>query len=200
MRPFAAVLVAGALAAAGSASASTFVAAVNSGTTDLGVFAAGQYNITATGIASLVGGVGSGFDIRPDGVPNTPVTNPAYAASFNPNGTDMADGIYGAGGAGIKLGALMGSFVAVAPLGNNHAPLSNYFFIGYGTTITHAGGHLYAQVNDTFYSNDAGGFDVTVRQVVTGGVPEPATWAMMLLGFFAVGSALRRGAGQPRLA
>ena len=42
---------------------------------------------------------------------------------------------------------------------------------------------------------DAFGFDdLTVGDVrqVTGGVPEPATWAMMLLGFGAMGAALRR--------
>jgi hypothetical protein len=35
-------------------------------------------------------------------------------------------------------------------------------------------------------------FDVTGQGVVTHGVPEPATWAMMLLGFFGLGSMIRR--------
>lgn len=46
-----------------------------------------------------------------------------------------------------------------------------------------------------------GGF---TRQVVfstaTAAVPEPATWAMMLLGLGAVGCALRRSRTPPRLA
>ena len=184
------------LFATGAAQAGTLVAAANSGTTDLGVFAAGTYNISATGLVSLSGGVGSGgFDIRPDGVPDTPVTAAGYGY-FNPSGTDFADGIYGVGGPGIKIGALMGAFAPVAPQGDSAPWLPGYFFIGFSTDIVHAGGHIYAQVNDTFYSNDQGAFDVTVRQLPTGGVPEPATWAMMLLGFLGVGSALRRRVGQ----
>jgi len=198
MKHLVAAALTAALAMPGAAHAGTLVFAANSGTTDLGVFAAGTYNISATGLVSLSGAVGAGgFDIRPDGVPNTTVTAPGYGY-FNPSGTDQADGIYGVGGPGIKIGALMGSFAPVAPQGDNAAWLPGYFFIGYSANVVHAGGHIYAQVNDTFYSNDQGAFDVTVRQVVTGGVPEPGTWAMMLLGFFGVGSALRRGVGQRR--
>jgi hypothetical protein len=52
---FAAALAMASLALSASAAASTFMAANNgSGTTDLGVFSAGSYNITATGIASLL--------------------------------------------------------------------------------------------------------------------------------------------------
>ncbi len=190
MKRLAAVALAASLILVGSADASTFVAAVDSGTTDLGDFAAGNYNISATGIASLVNVLGQ-FDIRPDGVPNTPVTAPGYGY-FNPGGTDFADGYYGAGGPGIKIGALMGSFVAVAPRGNLAAPLMTYFFIGNSRNLTHTGGHIYAQVNDTFYSNDLGGFDVTVTRLAGPGVPEPGTWALMLIGFFGAGTALRR--------
>jgi ribose/xylose/arabinose/galactoside ABC-type transport system permease subunit len=192
MKYLAAVVLAASLALAGSVDASTFVAAVDSGTTDLGDFAAGNYNISATGLASLVNVPGQ-FDIRPDGIPDTPVTFPGYGY-FNPAGTDIADGFYGPGGVGIKIGALMGSFVAVAPLGNFHAPLATYFFIGNSLNLTHTGGHIYAQVNDTFYSNDLGGFDVTVTRLADSapGVPEPGTWALMLTGFLGAGTALRR--------
>lgn len=192
MKHVIAAALAAAVALPGVASAGTLILASNSGTTDLGVFAAGTYNISATGLVSLSGPVGSGFDIRPDGVPNSPVTAGGYGY-FNPGGSDMADGIFGLGGPSIKLGGLMGSFAAVAPQGNNAPWLPGYFFIGYSANVVHTGGHLYAQVNDTFYSNNQGAFDVTVRQVVTGGVPEPATWAMMMLGFFTAGTVLRAG-------
>lgn len=190
-RSCAAAAIAITLATTGAAHAGTLVFAANSGTTDLGVFAAGTYNISATGLVSLSGAVGSGgFDIRPDGVPDTPVTAAGYGY-FNPSGSDQADGIYGVGGPGIKIGALMGAFAPVAPQGDNAPWLPGYFFIGYGADIVHAGGHIYAQVNDTFYSNDQGAFDVTVRPLQTGGVPEPQTWALLLLGFYGLGSALR---------
>lgn len=191
MKPLAALAFAAAVIFAGPAGA-TQVFAANSGTTDLGYFDAGTYKITATGLVSLVGfGLGNGFDMRPDGVPDSEVTAPGYGY-FNPAGTDLADGIFGAGGAGIKIGALMGSFIPVAPLGNNPAPLSTYFFIGFSKQVVHTGGNIYAQVNDTFYSNDGGYFDVTVTAV-----PEPATWALMLLGFGGLGAALRAGRRRP---
>lgn len=47
--------------------------------------------------------------------------------------------------------------------------------------------HIYAQVNDVAgaYSNNYEFFDVTVSAVSA--VPEPSTWAMMILGFAGVG-------------
>ena len=192
MKHLTAVAFAASLILAASADASTFVAAVNSGTTDLGTFAAGNYNISATGIASLVSVPGQ-FDIKPDGIPNTPVTAPGYGY-FNPGGTDYADGYFGAGGPGIKIGALMGSFILVAPLGDIPTPLNTYFFIGNSLNLTHTGGHIYAQVNDTYDSNDIGGFDVTVTRLADPGpgVPEPGQWALMLIGFLGAGASLRR--------
>ncbi len=191
MKMFGVAALAAGLIAAGSASASTFVAANLSGTTDLGAFTAGFYNISATGVADLVGGVGAGFDINPDGTPTTSVTTPGYGY-FNPDGSYTADGNFGPGGAITKIGGLMGSFAAVGPLGNFAPPNANFFFIGYGTTVhLLAAGHLYAQVNDTYYSNNGGGFDVSVSPA-SGGVPEPAVWAMMLTGFGLTGLTLRR--------
>jgi hypothetical protein len=189
MKMFGVAALAAGLMAAGAVSASTFVAANLSGTTDLGAFAAGFYNISATGISDLVGGVGSGFDINPDGTPTSMVTTPGYGY-FNPTGSYTADGNFGPGGSVIKIGGLMGSFVPVGPLGNFAPPNPNFFLIGNGTTVhLLSAGHLYAQVNDTYYSNNGGGFDVSVSGV---GVPEPAVWAMMLAGFGLTGLTLRR--------
>jgi hypothetical protein len=71
--------------AAGQAQATT-VFAVDSSPTDLGLFNAGTYGITGSGEVDLVGPVGSGFDILPDGHPATTVTFPGYSY-FNPNGS-----------------------------------------------------------------------------------------------------------------
>src|SRR4051794_21635609 len=100
MKTLAWAALAAAVSLAAPAAASTFVATANSGTTDLGDFAAGTYAISATGVASLV--PGDGFDIRPDGVPVTSVTTGGYSY-FNPNGSVIADGHYGAGGSGIRI-------------------------------------------------------------------------------------------------
>jgi len=151
--------------------------------TDLGSFAAGRYTITATGLVDLVGPPGSGFTMRPDGVPDSPVTTPGYGY-FNPNGSFTADGLYGPGGAGIRIGALMGTFNAVPT-----SP-SDYFLIGYGTVVELAApGRLYAQVNDTAYANNGGAFEVTV---LAADVPEPGAWALMLAGFGLAGASVRR--------
>ncbi len=41
---------------------------------------------------------------------------------------------------------------------------------------------------------------IRVGNIITGGVPEPATWALMIVGFGGVGSLLRRGRGRRALA
>jgi hypothetical protein len=152
--------------------------------TSLGFFTAGTYHIAGSGVVDLVGPVGSGFDINPDGTPTSTVTTPGYGY-FNPNGSFQADGSFGPGGAGIKIGALMGTLLAV--------PLSpaDYFLIGYGTDITLlSDSFIYGQVNDTFYSNNGGAFEATVS-AVTAAVPEPLTLSLFGAGLAGM-AALRR--------
>ena len=55
--------------------------------------------------------------------------------------------------------------------------LTNVFYIGYDDQITGA---------------DDNHDDLIIRATVSPAVPEPATWAMMLLGFGAAGFAMRR--------
>jgi hypothetical protein len=156
------------------------VAANQSTVTDLGMFAAGTYSLTGSGLVDLVGPPGSGFTMRPDGTPDTPITIPGYEY-FNPSGSYTANGEFGLGGATIKIGALMGT-LAAAPTA------SDFFLIGYGTTVSLASaGHIYAQVNDNFYPNNGGAFTVDVTAV-----PEPAAWGMLVGGFGVAGFAVRR--------
>lgn len=167
--------------AAGSASAATSVAPTHpaSGLYDLGGFAAGSYEITATGIVDLTGD--GRFRMRPDGMPETTVTSPGYSY-FNPSGSYLADGNYGPGGANAKIGALMGTLTA-APAGP-----ADWFQIGYSKTLTlGAAGHIYAAVNDTYYPNDTGAFRVEVTPV-----PEPGEYAMLLAGLGVLGAIRRR--------
>ncbi len=49
-------------------------------------------------------------------------------------------------------------------------------------------------ITEGFYGDNDGYYDVTVYQLgnAVPGVPEPATWAVMIIGFGVIGSALRR--------
>ena len=160
---------------AAPANAAVFSVSPNDASTSLGVLLLGQqYSITVTGIVDLVGDAIPGrFDVDANGIPTGPVTYPGYDA-FNPNGSFVADGVFGPAGPLIKIGALAGTF-------DN----SNYFLIGTNLLITGTGQELFGRVND-INSNNSGSFTVNVNAV-----PEPAMWAMMLVGFGMVGFAMR---------
>lgn len=185
MRVIVAMAVLATVGLCAEAFAATTVSAAQGSPTSLGSFAAGRYRITATGLVDLVGPIGSGFTMRPDGVPDVPVTAPGYGY-FNPSGSVIADGAYGAAGAAFNIGSLVGSFSATPGAGD-------FFAIGYSTVVTlAASGSLYAMVNDTAYFNNGGAFSVEV-----GAVPEPASWAMLIAGFGLVGATLRRRRAVP---
>lgn len=100
---------------------------------------------------------------------------------FNSSGSYTADGNFGPGGNVAKIGALMGTLLAAS------ASPADYFLIGYGGTITLLGPTtLYAQVNETFYPNNGGAFQVDVAAL-----PEPAAWTLLIGGFAIAGVALR---------
>jgi len=152
---------------------------INGILTDLGSFSAGTYNITATGIVDLVGD--GSFRMRPDGLPETSVTTSNYGY-FNPNGSFLADGNPGAAGAGVLIGALIGTFT------DTPATPADWFLIGYSKQVTLlSAGHIWASVNDTFHNNNTGHFDVNVTAV-----PEPETYAMLLAGLGLMGAVARR--------
>jgi hypothetical protein len=82
---------------------------------------------------------------------------------------------------------------------NNIFYLTGPFFVdGNGLGFSTAAGaavNLFI-TNDTSYRVNAGGLNTGLvtasATAVTAAVPEPATWAMMILGFGAIGSAIRR--------
>ena len=92
---------------------------------------------------------------------------------------------------------------------NNNAVISNPGTVGFGTLITagmldSAGGALnagdvldlgdvvYFAYDDQVAPNDDDNHDDLIIRATLSPVPEPATWAFMLVGFGAVGYALRR--------
>jgi hypothetical protein len=178
-----------------SAANAVFVSAGSSTPTLLGGVIAGQsYTITATGIADLLNGFngGQGVTFDANGIP-TYAFPPPYSA-FYPSGLDydpsQGPTAFGVGGAGRLYGALLGTGTATP------SSPADYTFLGSSFTFT-AGltGPVYGIVNDcaNCYSdnNAQSGFNVTLS-LTDLGVPEPATWAMMLVGFGAMGFALRR--------
>ena len=161
------------------------VSASQSTVTDLGFFGAGTYQITGSGIVDLVGD--GSFPIDPNGKPAPAVTNlgggpPSYAVQFNTTGSFTADVNFGPTGNVAKFGALAGTFSPAPTMP------SQFFLIGTGTTVTLSSpGNIYALVNDTFYGNNTGAFNVTVSAV-----PEPAQAALLLAGLGVVGLVSRR--------
>lgn len=187
-----------AFALATPAHAQVFVPANNSSPTALGSITAGQaYTVTATGAADLLSGYNGGL-----GIPFTANGIPTYAipgtyAPFSPNGLDydpsQNTSAHGIGGAGVLYGSLLGTFTA-SPSGP-----ADYFVLGSNFSFTAgSNGTLYGVVNDcpNCYSDNVAqsGFTATLALATglpVGGVPEPGTWAMMVLGFGTIGFVLR---------
>ena len=159
----------------------------STGLTFLGAFGAGTYQFTATGIVDIAGD--GKFRLDPDGKPPTgmPVTESGYNY-FNPNGADNDMSTFGPAGAGVNLGSLIGTFTTT-PSGS-----ASYFAIGSSRTITLAGAQtIYGLINDTFYGNNTGSFDVTITQVVpNNAVSEPSQGALVLVSLGALGVVSRK--------
>ena len=129
---------------------------------DLGIFAAGTYTLTGTGVVALSGTTSDPYALlfNPDGTLETPTAISGYTG-FNmaPSAINPGDGQYGVGGAGQFLGGLIGTLAAGPGAG------AGYFTIGKGATITlTSAGHIYAQVNDVpaGFSNNQYGYVVNV--------------------------------------
>lgn len=159
-----------------TACAGTIVPGNVASPTDLGFFGAGTYQITASGLVDLAGN--NTFPIKPDGMPGPGGVTLSGYEHFNPNGSYLVDTTYGPGGAAVKIGALMGKVDSGA-----------WFPIGYSTTVVlSTPGNLYAQVNDTYYANNAGSFEATVSSVPDTG----STAALLGAGVVALAFARRR--------
>jgi hypothetical protein len=84
--------------------------------------------------------------------------------------------------------------------GNGNGTVSINF--GGAQLITFAGGSFNLAVDDLFLTKTNLDDPVTghISNLVLSGVPEPSTWAMMILGFLGIGLMAYRSKGGPRLA
>ena len=184
---------------------------------DLLTFTAGAGNVfsfTATGEIGCCGGLNPGF--TPDGAGGgTNITGRNGLSNISGNSLIPLVGVFttdtdpfgGAAPAALAFNA--GSPTSLSPL------LNQVFYIGDGLTgYNNASGsslsftapttatRLYLGVIDAngfngptdFYGDNPGSFTVNASLTAPttgGGVPEPAAWAMMLMGFFGLGATLR---------
>ncbi|MBA2402456.1 MAG: PEPxxWA-CTERM sorting domain-containing protein [Bradyrhizobium sp.] len=171
-------------------------------------FAAGSGNVftfSATGLVSCCNGAP---DIHPDGGSSSMDVAGANGLSSLSGTTNIPlVGVFVSSDPSGNPAPAALSFVATSP--TSFSPLLNQVFYigdghsGYnnlgGTLLTFtapsAATMLYLGVIDAngfhadtgYYADNKGSFDVDVMLTVTSGVPEPSTWAMMILGFTGVG-------------
>jgi hypothetical protein len=136
---------------------------------------------------------------------NFPSSSPSDGPNGDPTNAQSVGPLNGISGfTNAPINALVGVFLgstlsgaAPASLDFSAAPtttpaLQQIFFIGDGSLGSFVAPtdatRLYLGTIDGYqWSNNSGAFNVTL----TGGVPEPTTWAMMLVGFGGLGVAMR---------
>ncbi|MGZ3377581.1 MAG: PEPxxWA-CTERM sorting domain-containing protein [Phenylobacterium sp.] len=178
---------------------------------------AGQFlTFSATGLAQLTPGGGTFGPHGPDG--NLPgfamsVSQAAGISGVNSPNEDYLAGVFLSGSEGATTG-LANSDFSPAGTGETFASLApvidQVFFIGDGLTGTGSGQvqHFFVPTGATklvlgivdangyngppgAYFDNGGAFEVQVN-LPARGVPEPASWALMIVGFGGAGAALRR--------
>ena len=91
--------------------------------------------------------------------------------------------------------AIANSYFTSAMPGLTYDPSQAFATNGSTVTLRLSQAFGYSVAGGATYGNDRLG-SVVIGGAATGAVPEPATWAMMLLGFGLIGGALRRGMKQ----
>ncbi len=85
----------------------------------------------------------------------------------------------------------------VVNLSNNAFPSDNcYGGSPCSSTLAFASGFFNDNVDSFLSTYTANGFHILPSSSLTGGVPEPASWALMIVGFAGIGFAMRRRKGR----
>ena len=115
-----------------------------------------------------------------------------YADTFNVviNGATVFQAQFGMGGGGGEVVIINSNGATYTGAGNLRSIVVPF------TVLTGANTFQFAYNNLQSFGDEAFGLDnvafrATVADGLTGGIPEPSTWAMMILGLGAAGTALR---------
>ena len=196
------MLAAGALAIAAPASATVFFSfAPGAATPDAGYTVINAFEVDA-------GITGSGYQIK---APPSD-SNGATPANSVPAGTKYLS-VLGGGNATILFGPTSAFQFDWGSI-DDYNTLTIYTNFGFGTVIPGASGNFANAANGdqlspgtngrfTVFSDDPGEYFTGIKlesrtnsfeidNLAIAGVPEPATWAMMIVGFGAAGSLIRR--------
>ena len=165
----------------------------------------------ATGVTSItityLDGLASAFGGAPPSVDALGYVGGIFGSGMDPSVPFVGTGIGSSGmpfpsyfidptnsGPPIYLMSLIGAFTdgSGVVIGTPFAPGDGPFTIAVPSGAT----YLSLGANDDIYSDNSGGWYIGVTGV-TGGVPEPSTWVMMLLGFAGLGFAGYRTSRKP---
>lgn len=154
-------------------------------------------------LTGLVGGTSVTYNITS---PNAPGGAPGgdYPTGGQFVGANFSNNAYG-------QGFLQNADYAVQVMDSSHTGGNLDYYTGHLTFTVTGGTGSTLDLGPVNGTNDVAGADLRecsslacttilatgpVGAVLTGGVPEPATWAMMIIGFGGVGAVLRRRRGQ----
>ena len=115
--------------------------------------------------------------------------DPAYAAAFGPDGWQQAPNTY--------IWYLAACLAGICENGDVVEPIGKWYFVPGGSWAAGTQNLLITDSQGEFsdfvgVANDGANGGATITFQSGGAVPEPATWAMMLLGFGGIGFAMRR--------
>jgi hypothetical protein len=133
---------------------------------------------TGQTVGGLISGLANGDDLSADGLTIT-VTQSPYDVMLGTYSVDLGQGLdtYSASNGVVTFA----SFLYTDEIGE---------LLYFGTNPT--GGSYYPELHSDQTLEDAFNFDTGMQFSAAAGVPEPASWAMMVGGFGLLGSAMRR--------